>query len=95
VDGAVPSHGLTDRQARDQEKTHRAGGGKDCHLIAIPIMDDSPVAADATAVKIEIVGPDDLVGIGVPVRVEVTFPGNDVGKGGVASMPRCGCQENP
>ena len=55
------------------------------HLVAIPVQDDSPVATDAAAVEIEIIGPDDFVGVGVPLRVEVAFPFNDVGQGRVAA----------
>jgi hypothetical protein len=48
-------------------------------------MDNGSVPTDTTAVKIKIVSPDDFMGIGVSLRIEIAFPSNDVGKGGVAA----------
>lgn len=72
--GTIPGHRFIDGQARDEEKTYRAPGGKNRYFIAVPVVDDTPVATDATAVEIEVVGPDDLVGIGVPLQVEISLP---------------------
>ena len=67
-----------------RKRTGLVGSG-DRHLVAIAVKDNGPVAADTAAVEIEIVGPDDFVGVGVPLRVEVAFALNDVGQGRVAA----------
>ena len=81
-----PYQATGSRMGRPETRRKRtgAGGSGDRHFVTVAEPDQAAVAADTFPLKIKIIIADNLVGKGIAFRIEIAFPVDDIGEGGMA-----------